>query len=418
MQPFRMPKLGADMTEGRLLQWLKHPGDRVARGEVIALVETDKANVDVESFVDGVLSEVVVEPSDQWLPVGTTLAMISTSEHASAAPVQATAAPLQTTPTPQAVTTAPLAPPPAVEAAPAQLEAARLVISPAARHRAQSLGLDASRLRGSGPGGRVTLRDIDANLAAMQVAPSALTKQPAQSPSAAPPPTPALLPATDKRQRMRDAIAAAMTRSKREIPHYYLATSIDLGRALQWLAEVNAQRGVADRLIAGVLLIKAVALALRSVPELNGFFLDGRAQPSSEIHVGTAISLRGGGLVAPALLDTDRRSLSELMHDYQDLVQRARAGSLRSAEMMKPTITVTSLGDRGVDTVFGVIYPPQVALLGFGRPLDRPWIHDGQIVARPIVHATLSADHRASDGHRGGLLLDAIDHLLQEPDKL
>ncbi len=217
---------------------------------------------------------------------------------------------------------------------------------------------------------------------------------------------------------MRDAIAAAMARSKREIPHYYLATSIDLGRALQWLVEVNAQRGVADRLIAGVLLIKAVALALRSVPELNGFFVDGRAQPSSEIHVGTAISLRGGGLVAPALLDTDRRSLSELMHDYQDLVQRARTGSLRSAEIMKPTITVTSLGDRGVDTVFGVIYPPQVALLGFGRPVDRPWVRDGQIVVRPIVHATLSADHRASDGHRGGLLLDAIDHLLQEPDKL
>lgn len=443
MQPFRMPKLGADMTEGRLLQWIKRPGESIARGEVIALVETDKANVDVESFVDGVLSEVLVEPSDQWLPVGTTLAMISTSDEqargvAQQAPAAPQPGPMLRPPAPPMVARAPAATPPAPEIdqpSPAPLPARervtplpaamtissertpvspaertaislveRIAISPVARRRATALGIDLRQLRGSGPGGRIVLRDVEAHAAQ-----SAATPAPASV---------ARTDATDKRQRMREAIAAAMSRSKREIPHYYLATSIDFGRALQWMTDSNAQRGVADRLIPGVLFIKAVALALQAVPELNGFYLDGRAQPSAEIHVGTAIALRGGGLVAPALLHTAQRTLTDLMHDYQDLVQRARAGSLRGAEMLSPTITVTSLGDRGVETVFGVIYPPQVALVGVGRPAERPWVHDGRIAVRPVVQITLSADHRASDGHCGALFLDAIDHLLQEPEKL
>lgn len=414
MQPFRMPKLGADMTEGRLLQWLKRPGEQVARGEVIALIETDKANVDVESFVAGVLSEVLVQPSDDWLPVGTTLAMINDAGTAGTAPIER--APPQ-----QAARTVPSGPvvaaPTAPGAKPANVPVAttvtRLPISPAARQRARVLGIDPARVRGTGPSGRITLRDVESSGTAVAAARRDVAAAPASAP-----PTVAVTAPVDRRQRMRDAIAAAMARSKREIPHYYLATAIDFHRALQWMTDTNTERGIADRLIPGVLLIKAVALALQSVPELNGFFLDGRAQPSAEIHVGTAISLRGGGLVAPALLNTAQRTLGELMHDYQDLVQRARAGSLRSAEMTKPTITVTSLGDRGVDTVFGVIYPPQIALVGFGRPSERPWVHDGRIMARPVVHATLSADHRASDGHRGALFLDAIDHLLQEPDKL
>jgi len=167
-----------------------------------------------------------------------------------------------------------------------------------------------------------------------------------------------------------------------------------------------------------VLLIKATALALREVPELNGFWRNNRAEPSRAIHVGIAISLRGGGLVAPAIHDADQCDLDELMRRLQDLTKRARAGSLRSSEMTDPTITVTSLGERGVDSVFGIIYPPQLALVGFGKPVERPWVVDGRVVAQPVVSATLSGDHRATDGHRGALLLDAIDRLLQEPEKL
>jgi pyruvate dehydrogenase E2 component (dihydrolipoamide acetyltransferase) len=217
---------------------------------------------------------------------------------------------------------------------------------------------------------------------------------------------------------MRGAIATAMSRAKREIPHYYVATTIDFSTALGWLEAQNRDRPVTERLLYGALLLKAVALGLREVPELNGFWVNGRAERSDRVHVGVAISLRGGGLVAPALRDTDRQSIDELMRNLQDLVTRARAGSLRSSEMTDATITVTSLGERGVESVFGIIYPPQLALAGFGRVVERPWVADGRVVARRLVTATLSADHRATDGHRGALFLDAVDRLLQAPEKL
>lgn len=217
---------------------------------------------------------------------------------------------------------------------------------------------------------------------------------------------------------MREAIASTMSRSKREIPHYYLACTIDMGGAMAWLAERNAGRAVTDRLIYAVLLIKAAALALREVPELNGFWIDNRAQQSAAIHAGIAISLRGGGLVAPALHNADQRSLDDLMRGFQDLVKRARAWSLKSSEMADPTVTITSLGERGVESVFGIITPPQLALVGFGAPIERPWVVGGQVVARPVLTATLSGDHRATDGHRGALFLAAVDRLLQQPEAL
>jgi pyruvate dehydrogenase E2 component (dihydrolipoamide acetyltransferase) len=217
---------------------------------------------------------------------------------------------------------------------------------------------------------------------------------------------------------MRRTIAAAMARSKREIPHYYLAATIDMDRALTWLASENRQRGIEERVLYGALLIKAVALGLREVPELNALWREGEVVTMERIHVGVAISLRQGGLVAPALHDADRRSLGDLMRAFRDLVQRARTGGLRGSELSDPTITVTSLGEQGVESVFGIIYPPQVALVGFGRILERPWVAAGALVARPVITVTLSADHRVSDGHRGGRFLAAVDRLLQAPERL
>jgi pyruvate dehydrogenase E2 component (dihydrolipoamide acetyltransferase) len=167
-----------------------------------------------------------------------------------------------------------------------------------------------------------------------------------------------------------------------------------------------------------VLLLKAVALAIHDVPEMNGFYLEGGFQPSPAIHVGVAISLRQGGLVAPAIHDADRMTLDELMAALRDLVARTRSGGLRSSELSDPTITVTNLGEQGVSTVFGVIYPPQVALVGFGTIAERPWAVNGLLGVRRIVTATLSADHRASDGHRGGRFLAAIDRYFQAPERL
>jgi pyruvate dehydrogenase E2 component (dihydrolipoamide acetyltransferase) len=217
---------------------------------------------------------------------------------------------------------------------------------------------------------------------------------------------------------MRRAIAALMARSAREIPHYHVASTVDLSVAVAWLCRTNDSRPPPERLLPAALLLKASALATREVPELNGFWVDGGFRPSDAVHLGVAVSLRGGGLVAPAIHDADHLGIDELMAALRDLVTRARSGRLRSSEVADPTITVTNLGEQGADEVHGVIYPPQVALVGFGRIADRPWAHDGMLGVRPTVRATVAADHRASDGLVGARLLAALDRLLQNPEKL
>lgn len=222
----------------------------------------------------------------------------------------------------------------------------------------------------------------------------------------------------DRAAEMRKSIAAAMTRSKREIPHYYLSETVPMRRALDWLSGANRERPVTARLLPAVLLLKAVALTVRDFPELNGLFVDGAFRPAKSEHIGVAISLRQGGLVAPALRDVGSKPLDELMRELADLVKRCRAGSLRSSEMSDPTITVTNLGDEGVESVFGVIYPPQVALVGFGRVADRPWVDVGAVMTMPVLCATLAADHRVSDGHRGAMFLARLRDRLQAPEAL
>jgi pyruvate dehydrogenase E2 component (dihydrolipoamide acetyltransferase) len=399
MAEFVMPQLGADMKAGKLLGWRKKVGDRVSRGDIIADVETEKADIEVEVFATGVVERILVEPG-QKVPIGTLLAIIREEGKPTPVgppPVAAVPPPIPMR-APTLVPVAPVAVSPAV-GAPAP---ARLHISPAARKLATELYVDAARIEGTGPGGRVTLEDVRHAAQAKVAEPTAKAAEVAM----------------DKRVLIRQTIAAAMTRAKREIPHYYLSTTIDMGKALAWLAQENLKRSVEQRIVYGVLLLKAVALALREIPELNSLWTERGPNQSSDVHLGVAISLRGGGLVAPALHHTDQLPLDELMKSFRDLVRRARAGSLRSSEMSDPTITVTNLGEQGVETVFGIIYPPQVALVGFGKIVDRPWSSEGQIVLRPLITASLSADHRVSDGHRGGLFLNAVDRILQEPDKL
>lgn len=225
-------------------------------------------------------------------------------------------------------------------------------------------------------------------------------------------------PSEDRAAGMRRAISGLMTRANRDIPHYYLSTTIDLTTAIDWLHEHNRRSPVGERLLPAALLLKAAARAARHVPELNGFWTDDHFTAGDGVHLGVAISLRGGGLVAPALHDADALELPQLMAALKDLVARARTGRLRGSEVSDSTITVTSLGDQGVETVFGVIYPPQVALVGFGRVADRPWAVDGLLGVRPVVTATLSADHRATDGAVGARYLTAVNRLLQNPEQL
>ncbi len=378
---FLMPSLGADMESAKVVEWLVKPGSRVKSGDVVAVVETHKGAIEVEIFLDGVIDDLA--PLNEQLPVGALLAHVRGGK---AAPAPAPA------------------PMPSPSPSPLPLPGARARVSPAARRRAAEAGIDADGLKGTGPDGAVTLADVELAMSAAAKAAPTAPARPARS-------------GFDPAQ-MRQAIAAAMGRSKREIPHYYLGTTVDFHQAQAWLEGWNASRPPTERLLPAVLLLKATARALAQVPQLNGFYGKDGFQAGSGIHIGWAISLRGGGLVAPALHDVDRQELPELMTALRDLVQRARTGSLKSSELTDPTITVTSLGDRGADSVLGVIYPPQVAIVGFGRVVERPWVVAGAVVARPLVTLSLAADHRASDGHLGGKLLAAIDDALQDPAKL
>lgn len=392
MIEFTMPALGADMDEGTLNEWLVKPGDTVSKGQVVAIVETAKAAVEVECWHEGVVHELLV-PVGETVAVGAVLATLLEAGETAPAPRPAARRARAARPA-----TAPAAAKPAPSPPRAEPRHRRWV-SPAARRLASSLGIDIAAISGTGPQGAVSIHDVE------QAAASA--RQPRAKAGVA-----------DRAAAMRRSIAAAMSRSKREIPHYYLVHEIRLEKALTWLTERNAQRPITERVLPAVLQLKAVGLAARRFDEFNGFWQGDAFQPAAGVHVGVAISLRGGGLVAPAIHDVPDKKLDELMGDLTDLVARARAGSLRSSEMSDPTITVTNLGDRGVDAVFGVIYPPQIALVGFGKPDQRVCVIDGGIRVVTTVHATLSADHRATDGHRGALFLAAIDELLQSPHDL
>lgn len=395
MADFLMPSLGADMEAATLIKWHVAPGAAVKRGDIIAEVDTEKGIIEIECFESGVVDRLVAEPGAK-LPVGALMAVIR-AEGTAAVGVKSFPAPQPSTP--------PAAPSPVPRPAAATAPAlpSRPKASPLARKLAAELGVDLSSVHGTGPGGVIDRDDVERAAAAHGApAPSLPVEAAERVPGGG----------------MRRAIAAAMAKSKREIPHYYLQTPIDMSRALAWLETENAKRSIKDRLLPAVVLIKAAARALRDVPELNGFWIDGEHRIAEAVHTGFAIAMKGGGLVAPAIHDADRKDLDELMAVLRDLIPRARSGRLRSSEMTDATITLTSLGDLGVETVFGVIYPPQVALVGFGRIAQKPWAQNDMLGVHPVMLATLSGDHRATDGHRGAQFLEALDRHLQNPATL
>ncbi|WP_342245679.1 dihydrolipoamide acetyltransferase family protein [Pseudomonas sp. OTU5201] len=373
MIEFKLPSLGADMDQGTLLEWRVKPGDKVQRGQVVAVVDTAKAAVDVECWHDGEVFELLLEPGGK-VPVGTLIATLleagESAETAQRRPEQEVAAPETNQ----------------------RAASIRHKVSPAARRRAAVLGIDPDSLPGSGPHGVVSLEDVERAATAS---------------------TP-----VDRVAAMRQAIAELMSRSKREIPHYYLSETISLAACLAWLSTYNAAKPPQERLLPAAMLLKAVALALHRHPQFNGCWKDGAFRPTSGTHLGVAIALRQGGLVAPVLQNVADKDLAQVMFELSGLVGRARKGSLRSSELAEAGLTVTQMGDQGAESVFGVIYPPQVALVGFGRIAERPWVQDGKVCVSPTIVASLAADHRASDGHAGARFLAEIEQLLQTPELL
>ena len=508
MSVFRMPSLGADMDEGTVLEWLVRPGDVVQKGDIVAVVDTAKSAVDVETFDGGVVQSILVEVGEK-VPVGTPLAEIAAAgaesagtgpaepgsaepEPAKSEPEPAKRAPAKRAPAkhpgrgkkrPRGAPAAPVAAEPAAAAPKARPDA---LASPVVRHFAHTSGVDLAAVHGTGPGGRITHDDVQRAAASAQPD-AAASAQPdaaasAQLAAAAPtggrarvspyarrrarelgvdpadlvaaalgsgpvtaraveaaasasgrpggstrraaPTSPAAASAAtgstaaERAAAMRAAIATLMSRSKREVPHYYLTETFDLSTAAEWLRRRNEGLPVRERLVMAALLAKATAVAARRVPQLNGFWLEDGFRPAESVHLGVAVSLRGGGLVTPAIHDADTVALPDLMAALRDVVERARRGVLHRAELTDGTLTMTNLGERGAESVLGVIFPPQVALVGFGRVVERPMAVGGLIGVHPTVAATLSADHRASDGHVGGTFLAAIGELLERPEDL
>ncbi|HYM33825.1 MAG TPA: dihydrolipoamide acetyltransferase family protein [Steroidobacteraceae bacterium] len=383
-----MPSLGADMESATLVEWKIKPGDVVKRGQVVAVVETDKGAIDVEVYESGLVEKLVAEPGTK-VPVGGVLALIA-GEATVPAPSPSMGE-VRGEGGAEPSKEEPLTPTLSHKGRGSEGSKTRQKISPAARAHAHELNILLDSIHGTGPGGVITLQDVNAAAA-----------KPKSSPT----------------DTMRAVIAVAMARSKREIPHYYLSTDVDYSATTTWLAKRNAELPIEQRMLPVVPLLRAIVIALQSMPDFNGYYKDDIHHASKAIHLGVAIAQRGGGLIAPALLDAHEQSLPQLTENLRDLVNRVRAGRLKNRELSEGTITLTSLGDGGVDSVQPVIYPPQVAIIGAGTVRERAWAANGKIEARPIMTLTLAADHRVSNGRSGAQFLARIRDLLQAPEKL
>jgi pyruvate dehydrogenase E2 component (dihydrolipoamide acetyltransferase) len=380
MIEFQMPSLGADMEDGTLIEWKKKPGDVVKRGDIIAEVDTQKGLIEIEVFDEGSIAELLIQEGTK-VPVGTKMALIQPNA------VEAEK-PFELHPIMEKITV------PIIEE---KTDTISIKASPLAKKMAQENHIDLSKIKGTGPDGAITKEDIDVSIKQSETAETEKISTPSEA--------------------IRMAVAAAMSKSNREIPHYYLEKKIDMTKTLAWLQEANKQRAVANRLLPVVLVIKAMAKSLKEVPDLNAVWDNGLLQ-KTEINIGFVVSLRNGGIIVPAIPQSDIKSADEIMLALNDLIPRARALKLRSSELSTSTITLTNLGDAGADTVFGLIYPPQVAIVGIGNITEQPFAENGMLGIRSLANVTLAGDHRATDGLTGSRFLSSLDKYLQNPEAL
>lgn len=420
VEDITMPSLGADMTEGTLTEWLVKEGDQVTSGDIIAVLETQKGAIDMEVYSSGTIEKILVFPVTE-VPVGTVLARLTLVEPSKKRTEQTPVL----SPTPAVIVDETTSEPPIeIEKSIAVSELAKvndievtdIKSSPIVRRLAKEQNLNLTGIKGGGPQGAILLNDI-----------SHLLKTNIKSDNHK--------PADIAEQNMRNAIAVAMAKSKHEIPHFYLSSELDLTNAQQWLQDKNQVKAPEEHVLLLALLLKALANALVKYPKLNGFYQNAFYQgttfgkestfekksvfeQASGIHIGNVISLRQGGLVVPAIHDVDKLSVTELMRGLRDITERSRNGHLRSSELMDATITVTNMGERGADSVFGIIYPPQVAILGFGKVRKIVKIVNDNVVIAPVLTVSLSADHRVIDGMLAAKFLNYLAKQLQKPERL
>lgn len=444
MQTVVMPKMGDTMEEGKILRWIKHEGDTIQKGDALAEIETDKVNIEAEAFAAGILRKIIAQEGES-IPIGQPIALIGkadeplpdeaakTAKPAKSASKQAQANGTAATATPASTAGTAVAEPSAPETAGAGQNGqngGRVFISPLARHIAAEHNLDIAHIAGTGPGGRIVRDDVQAYLASPQEA--ATTAAAPQAPQAQPAPTfqptapvqpavPASTPGEEVRAQplsnIRKTIARRLQQSMQTAPHFYVTVAIETNK----LGEV---RGAINEYAAGLpnpvkvsyndLIVKAVALALESMPEVNVSFDGEQLLFKSRINVGIAVALETG-LIVPVIRDADKRGVLDIARESRRLSDAARAGKLTPDEFSGGTFTVSNLGMYGVEEFTAVINPPESAILAVGAIVPTPVVREGQVVVRDIMKVTLSVDHRALDGAIAARFLQELKRLLENP---
>ena len=390
MIEFLMPSLGADMEAGTLVEWRKNPGDTVKRGDIIAEVETQKGLIEIEVFDEGIIGELLIKEGAK-IPVGTVMALINPSGNELKKK--------EITPEQTVIAIQPTEEKTIEKVKEEKSEARTIKASPLAKRMAAENNIDLSQIQGTGEEGAITKEDVENAIAQKEKITNSEEKNIPQV------------------QAIRSAVAAAMSKSNREIPHYYLEKRIDMTKALAWLGETNHKLPIQKRLLPAALLIKSVAQSLVDFPNLNASW-DNGLQLKKEINIGFVVSLRGGGIIIPTIHNANLKNTSEIMEALNDIIPRARAMKLRSSDLSDSTITITSLGEGGADVVFGVIYPPQVAIIGFGGSSQQAVVENGMLGIRHVFTVTLAGDHRATDGLTGSDFLVTLNKHLQNPESL
>jgi pyruvate dehydrogenase E2 component (dihydrolipoamide acetyltransferase) len=388
-----MPSLGFDMTEGKLARWLKQEGDRIQKGEAIAEIETEKATVEIEADASGVLAKIIVQ-AGQTVPVGTVIGVIAEAgEKLEAAP----AAPAPPSPP---------APPPPVTAETGEKAAppeARVKASPVARRMAEEAGIDLRRIQGTGPGGRIMERDVQSAIEARPQPPAPA----AETAPAAPAPL----------SRMRQAIARRMTESKRTAPHFYVTVEIHMDEAMKLREQLNRLAPDAEKISVNDLVVAAAARTLNRFPAMNASYRDDRIETHPRVNIGIAVALEEG-LIPPVLHDADKKTLRTIAVESKALGERARANRLRSDDLGSGTFTVSNLGMFDVDEFIAIINPPEAAILAVGAVTPRPAAIGGEVRIASMMKATLSVDHRVSDGATAARYMQELKKLLENPFNL
>ena len=448
-----MPQMGYDMQEGTVVRWVKKEGEEVARGEVLAEIETDKATVEYEAFVGGVLRKIVAEEGVA-IPVGDLIAVITAPDEplpddlgiSAPAETPAAAQPVAVSPSLEATPVAPASG--EVRASPIARRIAReqgidlatltgsgpggriveadvlsaaeakareamvasapggVLASPIARRLARERGIDIATLTGSGPGGRIVEADV---LAASQAAPIA-------EPEPAPTASPSVEEPGDRMDlsRMRQTIARVTSDSKRETPHFYVSSDVDMSKAMALRADINQAVPSESRVSVNDLIVKACAMALQRYPKFNAFFRGDHLQMNDSVNIGIAIALESG-LIVPGINDCQDKTLTEIATASRDLISRAHTGTLRNEEYSGTTFSISNLGMFDVDSFTAIIYPPHAAILAVGRVKEQPIVREGQVVVSQMMNATLSVDHRVADGAEAAQMLMEVKRLLESP---